>query len=266
MMQLKDMERLFQEGLLGRSRDILAHVHGNAREDAAAMFHVYQHAYWARLVESLGVDFPGLKALAGDATFDRLARTYVARHPSEDPSIRWLGRRLPDFLKTEAPWRDDPWWTDMARFDWALAHAFDAADAPAATLAQLAVVPPEFWGGLRLRPHPTLDSFAASTPVHEVRPQLLADATSAFDRGARHDGALMVWRIDYDLKFRAIDSNESAALTAARTGATFGDICELMAERMAPDQAVMMAAQILRGWLEWGVIQDIEHDAPGSAA
>lgn len=265
-MQLRDMEQLFQDGLLGRSRDILAHVCGNAREDAAAMFHVYQHAYWARLVESLGIDFPGLKAMAGDATFDRLARAYIARRPSVDPSIRWVGRRLPEFLKTEAPWRDDPWWTDMARFDWALAHAFDAADAPAATLAQLAVVPPEFWGGLRLKLHPTLDSFAVSTPVDAVRPKLLADSGNTFDRSARRDGALMVWRIEYDLKFRAIDANEAAALDAARTGATFGDICELLAGRMAPDQAVMAAAQILRGWLEWGIIQDIEHDAPGSAA
>ena len=265
-MQLRDMERLFQDGVLGRSRDILAHVQGNAREDAVAMFHVYQHAYWARLVESLGVDFPGLKALGGVAEFDRLARAYIARHPSVDPSIRWIGRLLPAFLEAEAPYRDDPWWTDMARFDWALAHAFDAADAPAATLAQLAIVPPEFWGGLRLKPHPTLDSFEISTPVDEVRPKLLADSGTAFDRHARRDGALMVWRIDLDLKFRAIDANEYAALTAVRTGATFGEICELLATRLEPDQAVMIAAQILRGWLEWGVIEDIEHDAPGSAA
>ena len=265
-MRLLDMERLFQDGLQGRSRDILAHVRGNAREDAATMFQVYQHAYWARLVESLGADFPGLKALAGAAEFDRVARAYVARHPSVDPSIRWIGRLLPEFLKTEAPYRDDPWWTDMARFDWALAHAFDAADAPAATLAQLATVPPEFWGGLRLKLHPTADSFEISTPVDEVRPKLLADSGLSFDRAMRRDGALMVWRIEYDLKFRAIDANEHAALGAARTGATFGDICELLAARLTPDQAVMAAAQILRGWLEWGVIADIEHEAPGSAA
>jgi len=266
MMQLRDMEQLFQDGLLGRSRDILAHVQGNAREDAAAMFQVYQHAYWARLAESLSVDFPGLQALAGAAEFDRLARAYIARHPSVDPSIRWAGRLLPEFLKTDAPWRDDPWWTDMARFDWALAHAFDAADAPPATLAQLAVVPPEFWGGLRLKLHPTLDSFEVSTPVDELRPKLLAESGAAFEHTARRNGALMVWRIDYDLKFRAIDANEAAALDAARTGATFGEICELLASRIEADQAVMAAAQILRGWLEWGIIRGIEHDAPGSAA
>ena len=95
---------------------------------------------------------------------------------------------------------------------------------------------------------------------------MLADSPATFDRAARRDGTLMVWRMEYDLKFRAIDPNESTALDAARTGASFGDICELLAARMDADQAVIAAAQILRGWLEWGIIQDIAHGAPGSAA
>lgn len=265
-MRLDAMERLFQDGLLNRSRAILAHLRGNAREDAAAMFAVYQNAYWSRLVESLRVDFPGLKALAGAAEFDRLARAYIARHPSVDPSIRWAGRRLAEFLAAEPGYRDDPWLADMARFDWALAHAFDAADAPAAGLAALAAVPPEFWGGVKLDPHPTLDAFAISTPVDTVRPLLLADAGAPFDRAARTTGALMVWRIGYDLKFRAIDPVEYGAVAAVRSGASFGDLCEFLATQMEADQAVMAAARILRGWLEWGIIRDISHDAPVSAA
>lgn len=263
---LAAIEALFQDGLLGRSRDILAHVQGNEREDAAAMFGVYRHAYGARLVESLGVDFPGLKALAGDADFARLAQTYIARYPSTTPSIRWVGRSLPQFLAREAPYRDDPWLADMARFDWALAHAFDAADGPCAGLADLAAVPPEFWGGLRLTLHPTLDVFPRTTPVDEIRPLLLAAADADFDRAMRRDGAIMVWRAAYDLKFRAIDTAEHEALGAVQSGADFGAICELLAARMEPEQAVMTAAQILRGWLEWGVIRDISHDAPVSAA
>jgi hypothetical protein len=264
--ELATMERLFQDGLLGRSRGILAHVQGNAREDAAAMFGIYQHAYWARLVESLGIDFPGLKALLGEAEFDRLARAYIGRHPSLQPSIRWAGRRLAEFLSVEPGYRDDPWLADMARFDWALAHAFDAADAPIASRADLAALPPEFWGGLRLALHPSLDVFAISTPVDAVRPLLLADAATTFDRDVRRNAALMVWRLGYDLKFRAIEPTEQEALATAQAGASFGEICEFLATRMEAEQAVVMAAQILQGWLEWGVIHDFSHDAPVSAA
>ncbi len=265
-MDLLRAENLFQDGLLGRSQDILPQVRGNVRENASTMFGVYRNAYWARLVESLGTDFPGLKALAGGQTFDRLARAYVAKHPSEHPSIRWAGRKLADFLATEAPYRDDPWFADMARFDWALAFAFDAADAPAAGLADLAGVPPEFWGSVRLVFHPTLDVCRISTPVDEIRPRLLENSEIAVDRQARCERAVMAWRIGYDVKFRGIDLLEHAALQAMRTGATFGDTCELVAGHVNAEGAPLRAAQILRGWLEWGIVATVGHDGLGSAA
>ena len=265
-MDLPRTQQAFQDGLLDRSPDILAHVRGNARESAETMFGVYRNAYWARLVESLGVDFPGLKALAGDQAFDRMARAYIAKHPSQHPSIRWAGRKFPEFLAGEAPWRDDPWFADMARFDWALAFAFDAPDAPAAGRADLVGVPPEFWGSIRLRFHPTLDAFRIATPVDDARPRLLENAGIALDRAARRERAVMAWRIEYDVKFRAIDLLEHDALRAMQEGATFGDMCELVARSVDPETAPLRAAQILQGWLEWGIVATIEHDGLGSAA
>jgi hypothetical protein len=252
--------------LLGRSADILCEVRGNARENAETMFGVYRNAYWARLVEALGNDFPGLKALMGDEAFGRMARAYIARYPSQHPSIRWAGRRLAEFLAQEAPYRDDPWFTDMARFDWALAFAFDAADAPAAGLADLAGVPPEFWGSVRLQFHPTMDAFCISTRVDEARPALLENSNIALDQAARCARAIMVWRIEFDVKFRAIDLLEHAALQAMQDGATFGDLCELVAQQVDPDAAPLRAAQILQGWLEWGIVAAVGHDGLGSAA
>ena len=265
-MDLRRTEQAFQDGLLGHAHDILRAVRGNARESAETMFGVYSNGYWTRLSEALGNDFPGLKALLGDQAFDRMARAYIAMHPSEQPSIRWAGRKLAEFLAREAPYRDDPWFHDMARFDWALAFAFDASDAPTAGLADLASVPPEFWGSIRLQFHPTLDSFRVSTPVDEARPRLLENAGIALDRQARCERALMVWRIDYDVKFRAIDLLEHGALQAMLDDATFGDLCELVAQHVSPEAAPLRAAQILQGWLEWGIVRAVEHEGPGSAA
>lgn len=265
-MDLQRTEHAFQDGLLGRSQDILGTVRGNARESAETMFGVYRNAYWARLVEALGNDLPGLKALMGDEAFDKMARAYVAKHPSQHPSIRWAGRHLAEFLASEAPYRDEPWFADMARFDWALAHAFDAVDAPAAGLADLVGVPPEFWGSIRLVFHPTLDAFCVATPVDEARPQLLEDTGIRLDRAARRDRAIMAWRIAHDVKFRAIDPLEFAALQAMQRGATFGDLCELVAGEVEPETAPLRAAQILQGWLEWGIVATVEHDGLGSAA
>jgi hypothetical protein len=265
-MNLLRTEQSFQNGLLSRSEDILRDVRGNAREGAETMFGVYRNAYWARLVESLGTDFPGLKALAGDQVFDRMARAYIAKHPSQHPSIRWAGRKLADFLAAEAPYQGDPWFADMARFDWALAFAFDAPDAPAAGLADLIGVPPEFWGSVRLQFHPTLDVFRIATPVDEARPRLIEDGGVALDRSARCERAVIAWRIDYDVKFRAIDLLELAAMQMMRDGATFGDMCELVAREADAESAPLRAAQILQGWLEWGSVAAVGHDELGSAA
>jgi hypothetical protein len=265
-MDLRRTERAFQDGLLGRARDILGTVRGNARESAETMFGVYRNAYWARLAEALGNDLPGLKALMGDAAFDGMARAYIAKHPSQHPSIRWVGRHLAAFLASETPYRDDPWLADMARFDWALAFAFDAADAPAAGLADLVGVPPEFWGSIRLAFHPTLDAFPITTPVDEARPRLLEGEDVQLDRAARCTRAIMAWRIGHDVKFRAIDLLEFSALQATQDGATFGDLCELVAREIDPDTAPLRAAQILQGWLDWGIVATVEHEGLGSAA
>ena len=265
-MDLQRTEHAFQDGLLGRSQDILQSVRGNVRESAETMFGVYRNAYWARLVEALGNDLPGLKALMGDEAFDRMARAYIAKHPSQHPSIRWAGRYLVEFLATEAPYRDESWFADMARFDWALAFAFDAEDAPAAGLADLVGVPPEFWGSIRLAFHPTLDAFRIATPVDEARPRLLEDPANQLDRAARCERAIMAWRIEHDVKFRAIDALEFSALQAMRDGATFGDLCELVAGEVDPETAPVRAAQILQGWLEWGIVATVSHDTLGSAA
>jgi hypothetical protein len=264
-MDLAGAERLFQDALLGRSHGIPTSVRGTARESAATMFGIYRKAYWSRLAESLAADFPGLKALMGDAAFDRAARAYIAKHPSQHPSIRWIGRKLAGFLASEAPFREDPWLADMARFDWALAFAFDALDAPAAGISDLASIPAEVWGSVRLLFHPTLDAFRVSTPVDEARPRLL-EAAAPVDRTARCERALMTWRIEHDVKFRAIDQLEFAALDAMRGGATFGDMCELVARALSPQAAPLRAAQILQGWLEWGIVAAIEYYAPVSAA
>jgi hypothetical protein len=263
-MRLRDLQHLFQDGLFGGAQEILDHVRGNTRADATAMFGVYRHAYWSRLTDVLGGDYPGLKALAGEH-FTEIARAYVARHPSVTPSIRWAGRLLPQFLRDEAPYRDDPWLADMARLDWALAHAFDAADAPAIGVPELATIPAELWGGLKLSLHPTLDLFPVTTPVDVLRPLLLNDARAAFDRSARQDGGVMAWRIGHDLKFRAIPAREFSALGAMRAGATFGDVCEMLSGEIGPEDAAPEAAGFLRYWLDWGIVRDIDAHAPGSA-
>ena len=96
----------------------------NRRMRAAERLEVYNQQYWYRLLESLAEDFPRLKKALGERAFRRLCEDYLEAHPSSSYTLRNLGRRLPDFLRAR------PRLGDIARFEWALIEAYDAAELP----------------------------------------------------------------------------------------------------------------------------------------
>jgi hypothetical protein len=263
MTSLADIEAEFQAAMLsphaGAPKGVLSGTH----EPAKKMFGIYWNAYRIRLVESLGVDFPGLKALLGPTGFAAIAQEYVQRHPSKCRSIRWIGSDLCDFIAQHPRLAGDPMPVDMARADWAFAHAFDAADLEPASLSSLLAIPPEAWGSLRIDFHPSLQAFAVATPVLDARQALLVDPHAPVDRTLRRNGGVMIWRLGADLKYRDLAIDELAAYRGMEQGARFADMCELMAEFHSTD-AAMRAATILRGWIDWGAIGHVSHDALAS--
>src|SRR6185369_6628626 len=93
------------------------------------LLRIYQHAYTARLAGALRDNFGVLPQVMGDDAFDALALAYIAAHPSRHPSIRWFGDKLPEFMAAHENLVPHPALVDLARMEWALRSAFDAADA-----------------------------------------------------------------------------------------------------------------------------------------
>ncbi len=136
--------------------DLRARVLDTKKTHRDILLGVYRDAYALRLIEVLETDFPGLYAMAGPHDFDLMARAYIRAHPSTTPSVRWFGRHLAAFLASTPPFDATPAAADMARFEWLLGEAFDAADAEPLTFEQLAGAPPEAWTSLRLSFVPSL--------------------------------------------------------------------------------------------------------------
>ena len=154
-MRLDPLQHAFADYVLSGTETIREWVRPSSKADIDTLLAVYRHAYSARLVEVLGNDFPGLKALAGVEAFDSLARAYVAAHPSRGFSVRTVGRLLAEFLARTPPYAARPALADMARFKWAMAHAFDAADAEPIRIEHMAAVPAPAWPSLTLNFHPS---------------------------------------------------------------------------------------------------------------
>ncbi|HEY1111175.1 MAG TPA: DNA-binding domain-containing protein [Opitutaceae bacterium] len=138
----------------------------NARLTAAERLEIYARSYWYRLIDCVYDDCPGLRALLGDARFDRLVRAYLAQRPSRSFTLRNLCSRLPDFIRAR-PALTAPHTAlalAVARFEWAQTVAFDGEARPRLSAAAIARTPPE---ELRIGLQPYLSLLALDWPVDD---------------------------------------------------------------------------------------------------
>ena len=138
----------------------------NARLTARERLDIYHQQYWLRVLGSLREDFPALAAALGESKFERLARAYLAAHPSRSFTLRNLGHNLEAFLLRPAHRRLTAPITalaaDLARFEWAQVVAFDEGGISPVTAEQLAGADP---ARLRLRLQPYLSVLRFAHPV-----------------------------------------------------------------------------------------------------
>jgi hypothetical protein len=174
-------------------------------------------------------------------------RDYLARHPSEHPSVRHLGRHLAAFVATHPTATASPWLADLARLERARVDAFDAPDAVPVRATDLAAVAPDAWADLRFEPIAALDVLRTRWPVHE------AWAGPGRAPTAR-DTVLRVWRQDFAVFHAAIDPVDDAAFAALRDGAPFGAVCEIVADHVPAEAAAAEAGALLARWIENGLV------------
>nr|WP_298688922.1 DNA-binding domain-containing protein [uncultured Dongia sp.] len=259
MKQLAQLQWDFQDYLLGRSESVLASVESSVDLAAAERLAVYRFAYGQRLIEALGNDFPGLLALLDEANFVTLARRYLAQYPSRHPSLRWLGQFLTRYLDSGMEDGLHPLAADMARFDWAVAQAFDACDQAPIGMADVFALPPQAWETFYFVFAESLSVFAGNAAIGDTRRALL--------RAAAHDAVpsnsrttWLVWRQGEEINFRDATTQEAACLALMRKGGTFGEMCHCLTAGVASETPAR-AAEFIKDWVERGLVVGLGHDA-----
>ena len=262
MSALAELQRALQRHVLDAGNadaatDANAFVVADARASAQRRLGVYAHAYRARLREVLVKDYPGLRALSGEETFDAIAHDYIAATPSQHPNARWYGARLAQFLRGDSYWSARLEFSEIAALDWAFGLAFDAHDAGAVTFDELAAVAPQDWPALRFVLHPSLQRLSFEHNVAAIRRAL--DHGEALPPIERFDAPQpwAVWRHEFAVRHRRLSEEEAALLALLADGARFGDLCEALATRHAADAVVLHAATLLRTWVADGWIEDV---------
>lgn len=231
------------------------------RDGRPALLSVYRNAYIARLAAALADNYLVLQCAMGDESFHELALAFIRACPSRHPSIRWFGELLPDFMAQRDDLVGHPALVDLARMDWALREAFDAADAPALAPQDLARLPPEGWPGLRLQLHPSAQRLALQWNVEpawrvlrEHDPESGA-AEPELPEPQAHPHHLLVWRQGLETRWRSLPPREAAWLAAVQAGRSFGELCERALQDEADESAAALAVvQALQQWLGEGLV------------
>ena len=252
--RLPDIQEALQRFLLAGDPEISSQVLGTERVPIATRLGIYGDGYRSRLIDSLQSSFPVLAELLGEADFQTLAASYVRAHESTFFSIRWYGDQMADFLASDAQYAKAPLLAELARWEWAMATAFDAADAEPIDITAFAQIPPQEWAELCL-------DFSPSVQVLELEwnaPELWKAVT---ENTGRPDPVLnpeaaswLIWRHELQIYFRPLAAQEAAAMAAARAGQSFGELCVLLCEHLEESEASLHAAGFLRGWVQAGLI------------
>ncbi|MDZ7841208.1 MAG: DNA-binding domain-containing protein [Gammaproteobacteria bacterium] len=260
MTSLSVLQARFQSYLLGRNGDIEALTVGSDRLPARDRLAVYADAYRLRLLEVLAEDFPGLHGMIGDQSFEALGTAYIDANPSDHPSVRWYGRRLPGFLRSTDPYREQPLLAEMAEFEWAQGEVLDAADSPVVELDTLGALAPAAWPDMHISFQSALRRLDLAWNVPALW-QAVHDGTDAPPEPRHLEAAVpwLLWRRDLKVHWRSLEDDERWAIDAVRGGCSFGELCEGLLARTGDADVPLRAAGYLKRWVTDELVARIQY-------
>ncbi|MEJ0008524.1 MAG: DNA-binding domain-containing protein [Steroidobacteraceae bacterium] len=251
-MKLAALQAVFQAHVLQGHAAIVSEIATDERIASALRLKIYTEGYAARLVEVLSETYPAVLAALGPARFARCVRDFARAHPSRFRSARAYGEALSEWLASSHTGPRARGMADLARFEWAVAGAFDAADAPALTPASLAGVEPAQWPTLRFSFSPTVRRLCVSSNCVAWWKFACAEQPRPSRWRSTCVQQWLVWRQELAVFYRPLPLAEMPVLDAALAGQTFGELCEQVSGPAA-------AATLLRGWFDAGLIVEVSY-------
>jgi len=227
-------------------------VLGDDRLSAEARVDIYANMYFYRIRDALKEDFPATLAILGDDNFHNLVTGYLLEYPPTEPSISDCGRHLADYLRDHPLREGAPFVADLAKLERAVVEVFQGIDAAVLGPESLRAVPPEDWPAMKLRIHPAAQIFALEWRVSELLRAV--EEGRPWKPAERGEVKVLAWRRNARVFYRYLESAEADALEAASRGATFAEICEVVAAEADDENPVAAMNRTLARWLSDGLL------------
>ncbi len=212
---------------------------------------IYANAYFARLLECLGEEFPVLKKALGEETFDAFAFDYLQRYPSQSYTLGKLGEKFarylaetrpdaaqsaddgtPDSSAVNEPAAELPLeWPDflieLATVEWTFSQVFDGPGIEGQTLLtskQLQAIDAEKWPSARLELVPCLRLLALRFPVNDYYSAIRSGQTPELP--LPQPSWLAVTRRDFIVRRLELNERQFVLLSSLAAGETIGAAIE----------------------------------------
>jgi hypothetical protein len=253
--------------LAASQADFMAHVLDEDQalpegwsERHAAGLAIYRNNYRTSLVEALRSTYERTAAYVGEDAFRQAAAHHLITHPPKSWTLDHAGDGFADTLREL--FRDDWEVPELGWLEAAMQRAFVAADAApidAAGFAEgTALFGEQDWSEMRLE---FLPGTALAPVAHDI-PALWRAIDPEGETPAQADHLdtpmhLLVWREGLKPVFRLVDQSEGEAMDALLGGASYGDACTLLVERLGEEAAIVQAGAMLGRWLHDGVIESV---------
>jgi hypothetical protein len=246
---IRDFQQRFCAHLLDAPSDIARDLD----RDGDAGLAVYHSAYRAQLVDCLRDTFERVWAWLGDEAFEVAARTHIAANPPRSWTLSDYGEQFPRTLAALYP--QDPECTELAALEWQLRRAFDGPDSDAVELGSLGGVD---WDHALLRFVPTLRVVPVTTNCGAIWMALAARNTPPGVERLSAGAAMRIWRVGFSSRFCTIEAIEQRAIALVQNGASFGSVCNTLAEGRDAARVAERSGQLLAAWLRDGMIAAID--------
>lgn len=257
MNELAQLQKQLQHFILTGTSDISHSVLASEAVSTEKRLNIYRDAYVFRLIECLIANFPALHSYLGTEEFHALCRNFINTHPSHYRSIRWYGDALAQFVKKYYTQRY-AFLAELAEFEWKMTLAFDAQDAPAVTVDEMAAIAPQAWGGLKFSIHPSVQQVNCCWNTIHLWQALTADQTLPILSEAAVAKTWIIWRNQkYSIQFYSISPEEAWLLDGVKDGLTFADLCDGLCQWIEVDRVALSAASYLKNWITKGMLSQL---------
>lgn len=250
-----------QTAFLAQIRDESLPLPAGWNDRAAAGMAIYRNNYRTALVDALRETYTRTARWVGDDAFRQAAAHHLILLPSASWTLDAAGLEFDQTLAEV--FAQDPEVSELAWTEWAMLQVFGARDAEPLDAASFAAATAGFgeaeWDGLRLHFLPRLATRLITQDLPAIWQQLEAADTDfvPLDAPLAAPLACHVYREGEQPVFVTAPAYEYGALTAMLADASFGAVCELLAQQLGPDAAAQEAGAMLGRWLHQGLIEAV---------